>query len=299
MKTLTISSPHYDPGPGSVLVTDENLQSVSVDAQEFHTSLGDMSAANIMRFCKSMDSVKFVDYGFQRDKELLSSTTTLLNTLSHEFDIQGYPRTEPVNFTSHLVPRPPGDQVIWFFGCSLTSGTGLLDQERYSNLVEDSLGIPAVRIAVPGSSTRWSLRHLLHSDIQPNDLVVWQISTFFRESIKKYPDRDPVEVIVDEKNRELLSLYNFEQFWFNHMTLVDYGVKYLRARQQRFVLISIESQGFQEYRGRIRSELTKYPEYCYVPGFVVDLARDDLHPGIESNKILAQAILEKFAHGTS
>jgi len=294
MKTLTISSPHYDPGSRSRLVTNENFLTLLPTITDFHTSLGDTSAANIIHFCKSVDAVHFVDYGFQHDRALLTSTSELLNTLSHEFDIQGYTPLDMQHFTSHLLPRPNHDKVVWFFGCSLTHGTGLLDSERYSNLVEQHLQLPVVRIASPGSSTRWSLRHLMHADIHPNDIVIWQISTLFRDSIKNYSDKDPVEVIIDDSHKELLSLYSLEQFWFNHISLIDYGVQYLRARQQKFAMISIESQNFKEYLSRIRLELTKYPEYCYLPGFIVDKARDNSHPGIESNKILANALIEKI-----
>jgi len=64
-------------------------------------------------------------------------------------------------------------------------------------------------------------------------------------------------------------------------------VRYLRACQSRFMLISLDH--INDYQFSV--EYTKYPEYYHCSNFAVDLGTDNLHYGPLSNKRLAITLL--------
>jgi hypothetical protein len=138
------------------------------------------------------------------------------------------------------------------FGCSHSHGVGLLPNElRYSDIISQELNIPLKSITKPGSSTRWSLRHLINANINPTDLVIWQITTPDRISLPGLPSNELVLSTI--KNRYLLEVYTDEQIYFDHMSLINYGAQYLRAKGVRFVMTSIEHNStlFYNYKKRI------------------------------------------------
>jgi len=192
----------------------------------------------------------------------------------------------------------PADATLWVFGCSLSHGVGLSPNElRYSDIISQELNMPLKSITRPGASLRHSLRHLVNASINPTDLVIWQITIPNRISL---PGSPPNELLLTlTKNRYLLEVYTDEQVYFDHMSLINYGVQYLRAKGVRFVVTSIgpDSALFYKYK----KEYVKYKEYCYSPNFHVDVGNDNLHSGKISHKNLALSILNhlQYTHDQS
>lgn len=297
MKTLVISSPFYDPLTRSILITEQNWKDNDSAQGEFHTSLGDITSTSLLYFCDNVNEIQFEDFGFESIPDTRDTTHMILNSLSHRFNIKGFNKEPPDTYLNHDMIRPKADRVIWIFGCSYSHGSALNSDQTYSYHLHTQLGLPVVLVTQPGSSLRWSLRHLMHANLHPNDIVVWQITTFIRDSIKDQSGMNPVEIIYDDKNLYRAKLLTFEQMIFNHLSLVDYGVQYLRAKNQNFYLTSVDTKEFSKYRNRILIEFNKYPEYCYTPDFVVDFGQDNAHPGPRSHKIMADFLLRKIQHG--
>ena len=294
MKKLTISSPLYRPEKTSMLVTEENWQQASIDQENFHASLGDITLESLLNFCDHVDQIEFINFGFESMTQTLETTYHVLNSLSHKFDIIGYDKQTPHSYLTHDMIRPDADSVIWVFGCSFSHGFGVDPDKTYSHYLQQHLGLPVVLVTEPGSSLKWSLRHLMHADLRPNDIVIWQITTFYRDSIKELHDLIPVEVVYTDKNLYKAKLLSFDQMIFTHLSLIDYGVQYLRAKKAKFYLISTESQSYFDYHQQLVKEYTKYPEYCYIPELMTDVAQDDLHPGPRSHKKVSEFLLKKI-----
>jgi hypothetical protein len=288
-KILYITHPEFDfssIGPESTLLSN-TTQLLSGD--EYHTSLGDLSAKDILSIIHEFDTISYVPNKFVSDTEIYYETTILLNYLCHFKDVENFPIMMPITFVDNksLIKNHTG---LWTFGCSHTFGTGLSSNDlRYSNILSKELNMALRVVAKPGSSVYWSLRQLINADIQQNDLVVWQITT--PERISDYKNHTVIEKILGrDGTASELDVFDDEQVFFNHLNYINFGVRYLRARKIKFVLTSIEqnSKFFYDYK----QEYVKYPEYCYAPGFNVDIASDKIHFGPLSNKNLAKAILD-------
>ena len=256
----------------------------------FHTSLGDISAGNLFKIANKDCTIIFVNEGIEQELELFNKTKIFLNSIYDSHQVTGYVRPSPCTFAEESVLRPT-EPTLWVFGCSLSAGVGVNSCEVYSSKLGDALGLPVTSVAKAGSSTRWSLRQLLHSDLQPDDVVVWQLTTIGRFTVK-HVDTWPTEVMLKNQSREIILSTTDEQLWFDQISLLEYGVLYLRAKRIRFYIISLDSTS--TVFNQCLEQYTRYSEYCYAPDWQVDLGNDQLHPGPKSHHCLFENLHKKI-----
>ena len=73
-KFLTISSPYFvTDDRNSILLTNENYLESKQKNNIFHTSLGDISTANLIDFCECLPEINFVDFKFKNDAAIIGS----------------------------------------------------------------------------------------------------------------------------------------------------------------------------------------------------------------------------------
>jgi hypothetical protein len=251
----------------------------------YHTSLGDLPVDQIIQLSSQFDVIKLESQGFDFNSDVYKESLILHRYLCQQESNRNLDITQ---FTTHpdINSRSP-QPTLWVFGCSHSYGTGLRPNEkRYAELVAEGMGLPLKLIARPGGSMQWTLRHIVNAAIEPRDFVIWQIINPPRTS---YFNGKHVEEICfsHTKNRHLLEVYTDEQIYFTHLSTINVGVRYLRACQSQFMLISLDHNNEYEFR----LEYSKYPEYYYCSDFAVDLGTDNLHYGPLSNKRLAITLL--------
>lgn len=290
-KTLHITEPTFD---FSVInKTSTLLTSIDVllDSNEYHTSLGDMSSADIIKISNNFPTINFVDRKFNRSSDIYKETVILLNSLSWSKNVTNFTINLPISFADPMVITRPDGPALWVFGCSHSHGVGLLpDEKRFGEIVAASLNLPLVLISNPGSSLSWSLRNLMASNIKSNDVVIWQLTTPHR--ISQYNGINTKEILLARSdNRCLLEVFDDNQVFFNHINLLNFGVRYLRSTGVKFIISSILPElgkFFYDYL----VEYSKYPEYCYTPGCQIDFGTDQIHAGPLSHNAIAQRLLD-------
>ena len=246
-----------------------------------HTSLGDLTAQQIIGLADEFSEIRYHDRLFELDSDIYHETRILLNFLAHRKPVHGHVRSRTEFYQSQIpvTVRPS----LWVFGCSHSFGIGIKTYQRYSEILSKKIGLELILVAEPGSSLAWSLDQIYRSSITASDTVVWQITTPFR--LMKY-DGDLKHVILsNHATKCYLEIFTDQQILFDHLRLIRQGVAYLRSKNIRFVMTSlgVNNRFYYQYL----NEYTQYPEYCYVPGFQVDKASDLQHPGPLSNQILA------------
>ena len=235
----------------------------------------------------------FIDTEFDVSEDLYKETALLLNYISNFKRVENYSRGKPLTFTEHpYIKRHTEDPILWVFGCSHSHGIGLLaSQSKFADILSRELKMPLRLVSKPGTSTHWSLRHLMNAEIQIGDIVVWQITTPNRHS--GYENRAIKEVVLSQStNRHLIEVCTDEQLFFNQLSSLNVGVQFLRSKNVQFVVTSLDSSLLNE----LKAEYTKYPEYCYAPEFNVDLGTDGLHYGEMSHKGLAFSLLNHIQY---
>jgi hypothetical protein len=177
---------------------------------------------------------------------------------------------------------------LWVFGCSHSYGKGLNpDEKSYGVLLAKMLNMPLKLVAWPGSSTNFSLRHIVNADIRENDIVIWQLTTAERFSYKE--NNRLFEIILPEHpEKRFVDFFTDEQLHFQQLSLLNIGCMYLRAKKVKFVITSIISDATPAEP--LIQAYIKYPEYCSTFDCNVDKGNDNLHVGPLSHQKTSQSI---------
>lgn len=286
-KTLHLTHPEFD----TSLVLPESILLEKVDqpllGRQYHTSLGDLSASDVLELSKNFDTVNFVSDNFDVTSAIYHETVILLNYLSHRKTVTGYSVLEKQEFLSADVNDRPDRPVVWVFGCSHSYGLGLLpDQKNFAQHISLRTQLPLKLIARPGSSVQWSLRHIVHSNFRPGDLVIWQLTSPERISYG-YP---PTELPLTQcRSMPILETYNDQHLLFNQLSMFNQGIKYLKSQSIKFVVVAINNKSPLFYP--CLKEYTKHSEFCFIPHYSLDLGTDGKHLGPLSHQSLAESIL--------
>jgi hypothetical protein len=291
MSVLHIIAPTFD---FNTINPDSKLLTSGVDQLNgnYHTSVGDMSTAEILIISDRFDCISFVPDSFDLDSDTYKESIILLNILSHKKSVTGHTLLPITQFLSHDVSSRPDEPVLWVFGCSHSHGIGLRSNEKtFGQILAADLGVPLLQISKPGSSFSWSFRHLINADIRASDYVVWQITTPHRLSL--FDGKDTKEVGLSQTtNRCLLDVNDDNQVFFNHINLLTTGVRYLRKVNKNFVLTDITPKCSNYYGYKL--EYSKYPEYLYHPNLYIDHGTDGVHVGPLSHLALAKCLLDRL-----
>lgn len=194
-------------------------------------------------------------------------------------------------FLTKPVKRLHREPTVWVFGCSVAHGIGLTDMENQSfgKLVADQLHMPWQRMTEPGSSAHWALTHILHSEIQPSDIVVWAVTYPERYRWAINFDRVECRGLGRGSHPPALNWFRDPQIYFQHQDIINTGVRYLRAINSKFVFTTFINPS--PYKDLIENNLRHYPEWCDVgPCDQSDKGTDNLHPGPIGHQELAKHI---------
>jgi hypothetical protein len=262
-----------------------------IDFDEYHTSLGDMTASDIIKVSSNFSTINLVKEGFDQSSDIYKETMVLLTYLSSFNHVTNFVADPCISFTDIEVKSRDDEPTLWVFGCSHSYGYVLnkSTEKNFGRILSESTNLPLRLVAKGGSSINWSLRHIVEADIRPSDLVVWQITTPCRISCY---DGDIVKEVIlpNTKNRHLLEVFDDNQQFFNQINFLNFGVQYLRRIGVKFAITSIWQEGSLMYD--YLNEYSKYSEYCYAPNCHIDLGFDKLHVGPLSHRAIAQRILD-------
>ena len=291
-KKIILTYPEWvPPDPLSVLLTNETK---TYSGHLYHTTLGDISPQNLIKFITDHD-IDFLEFIDLEDRYKSKDLYYQSKLISLYFGAKGKSTVtnDPDQFLVCATSRITTSPVLWAFGCSLTHGVGVGTSNCYSTLVSKSLGLPLSNISLPGSSTRWLLRHLINSDITKDDTVIWQITTMERFSVFKQGRASEV-ILKHATDKNWVLCQCDEQMVFDQLSLLNYGVRYLRSIGCRFAVISLDSAN--SYSKELVEQYVRYKEFVYVPGWICDLGSDNQHPGILSHKLLAEHITKTLKY---
>jgi hypothetical protein len=266
------------------LVGDHNFSEVvALPGGVFFSALGDLDFGNLKLLALTCDEIKIPD-------NLLGSidntlTSTLINHLSHFKPILPWARPLPGTQTTVDTARQYSEPTLWTFGCSHTAGIGLDNPavECYGHLLAEQLNMPWQNVSKPGSSTMWSLTHLLNADIRPDDVVVWATTSPDRDRVAQ--DNKVIELRMQNMSRDMMGYLTDEQIAFRHVFNVNCGVQYLRALETNFIFFSLLPES--NYNHYFETQFSLYKEWCPTIDWFLDIGNDQAHSGPKTHQHLA------------
>jgi len=184
--------------------------------------------------------------------------------------------TNQPNYLNLVDTRRTSEQNLWISGCSISHGVGVTLDQRYGQLLADSIQMPVSWLTAPGSSIEWAADQILRSDLQKDDILVWGLTTEYRACEWKDGKLYHINIynfeasetgslpMISEENRLYKALLAINQ--------VENFCNKIGAQLIVFPIISTES---------LRLHLSKnksYREIDYQLGFI-DYGSDGIHPG--------------------
>lgn len=283
MTKLYITHPEFNfqsMNKNSKLLDNVNIE---LTESEYHTSLGDLKIHELLSIVHKFQSIEFIEENFIDGDDITKDTLNFIRFVRHKVEPTELLDLEISSFADHEdIKKRTSNKLLWVYGCSHSYGTGLNDStETYGSCLSKELNLPLNLIAKPGSSTHWSLRQLINSDLKKDDYVVWQITSPYRLSY--FNGKHVQEIALSNCNsRSIIDSYTDEQCFFLQLSYLNIGVQYLNSIGVKFTILSVDNREMN-----LNFEYSKYPEYYCATNFVVDYGSDNLHFGPLSHKKLA------------
>lgn len=290
MTKLYITHPEFNfnsINKNSKLLDDIN---VTLTNSEYHTSLGDLDINELLSIIHKFSSIEFVKNNFIDGEDITKDTLNFLSFVNTKLHVKNFPHNNILSFADHPDIKERLDTcTLWVYGCSHSHGTGLRNSsESYGSHLANYLKLPLKLITKPGSSTHWSLRQLVNSNLKQDDIVIWQITSPYRLSY--FNEKHVQEIVLsNSNNRNLIETYTNEQCFFLQLSYLNIGVRYLRSIGVKFIVVSVDSRDMEFNFG-----YSQYPEFYCATDFAVDKGTDNLHFGPLSHKNLALSLLNRI-----
>jgi hypothetical protein len=188
----------------ATLLNDKNYKLIKNTNGTYYTSLGDIS--DTTNFCDVLmcaDEIEFCPPpGEWSDRDIIDKLddkrfTIESETKEHLYQwmwitqktIKNLTLPEFNTDTWKITPRISDKPQIWNIGGSITKGVGVMDHERYGNLIAKRTNQDISILAYEGSSVVWGAHEILMADVLPGDTVVWDLPPLNRYSYVLHNDR--------------------------------------------------------------------------------------------------------------
>jgi hypothetical protein len=198
-----------------------------------------------------------------------------------------------------LIPLDP-NQIV-FLGCSLTAGVGVTDKNTlYSNIVAKHFNLDSLNLAQGGGSNSLIFDRFNRLQFNPGQMIVVQFTTPDRLQYcdmhkKLLPLVFSSSTIEKNFHRSLLEIYHSDFLFYELLCKIRSMVKLARAQQIKLVFWLIDYKNENNYSNLQQTyfyEMIEFVPASWMAGYMVDRAEDKIHPGIESNKNIANTLIK-------
>jgi len=209
------------------------------------------------------DTQELYNLNLKNHKDQLEKYNWIDQPITYSFNSHGFRSEEFTN-----------DPTVLFLGCSLTMGIGLPVENTWCHHVANQLNLHNANLGLGGSSNDTAFRLALHwlDKINPKIVILYSPSTTRFELLgaHQYYDYLPGHTAMPAQE--------YYKLWSLHSANGELSqIKNQLAIQQLCTSLNIKFLSF---------DVEKYSQ-----SNLVDLARDLMHPGLESNKAIADVAL--------
>jgi hypothetical protein len=240
--------------------------------------------------------------GMQELTEKILQEFSLEKNNVHNLNLPNYTEL----YTKLVDTRKTTGQQLWISGCSISHGVGVTQQQRYGQLVADSLGVPVSFLTEGGSSIPWAVDQIVRSDICANDIIilglteefrfpywttnntVWHIGVNHQNQSNRLPFTNLSSNVIDR-------LITDDNCFYQSIIKIHQLVNFCRKLNVKLLIVGILSSN------RLAFHLNNIPEFINYKNFKstpwVDLGTDNQHPGPQQHQLFTdfcQTALKKL-----
>jgi len=298
--------------PGAKLISTENYKNLSPGT--YYTCIPDVGGlANLSEVLRSADQIIYApppDGKWSDEKRGISQmkqwTEDYLKIFSFRTSVKNFFLKEPdnkINILKLADSRKNPEKQLWIAGCSISHGDGVEPTQRYGQLLAENLNLPVSFLTNGGSSVIWAADQILRSNIQPNDLVVWGITSISRAPLFNNNKLTHINVRSYEQDPDLDCAFNFEYFTSEDITYrtivsIFQVINYCEKIGANLLLVSLLDDG------TLFGYLKEYPNLLQLSCIWgrglenrwIDIGNDGSHPGHKTHEFYSAEILDKIKH---
>jgi hypothetical protein len=206
--------------------------------------------------------------------------------------------------TSDPVARKTPNQQIWLSGCSTTFGIGVEKNQRYGNIVAQTMDLDLVDLSYPGSSIAWARDEILKSDIKEKDIVIWGITTkdrFCWFNGVTMTHVNPAHYLNNPEFDKIIPLSSLDcdHRLYESLSAIQQVNNFCSKIGAHLILINVHGNL------NLLDECAKYKGFVIMHGSTgidwdrdfldfLDFGNDQLHPGPKTHQHYANLVLEKI-----
>lgn len=260
--------------------SDEELESVLAKADRVYWTFPSQ-----FEFTSSQEYYKFLEW--------LKKYNDHYQNICNFHDIH----LDPYNWHRQL-PETSSEDAI-FFGCSFTQGVGIPEEKnRWANLVAKHFGKKCINMGVGGSSNQYAFDCISKMNFTPGQIVVWQLTHLDRIYYSNEDHRLEHIILASTdhvKHRSMVDVLTPEYMMYDLLCKVNTVVRLCRSVGAKFVFWPIDYKENSTFSSVDLMNFYHFPEFIpayRLQDYIVDIGTDGIHPGAESNKIIAQSVVD-------
>jgi hypothetical protein len=200
------------------------------------------------------------------------------------------------NWTKNLTTNP--DQAV-FLGCSFTAGVGLSNSKtHYAAIVANHFGKQLLNLGVPGGSNNLIFDQFTQLNFHPGQIVVLQFTLLERIRYCNTNKQLISTLFANMPNKQLtqsmLEVYHKDFLFYELLVKIRAIITIARLQKLKLVFWLIDYKHEDKYSKLDQTYFYDLPEfvpYSWMANYLVDFAEDNVHPGIESNKNIANTLI--------
>jgi hypothetical protein len=187
-----------------------------------------------------------------------------------------------------------------FLGCSFTAGVSSPDVEtRYSTQVAKHFNKELLNLGTSGGSNSLIFDRFTQLDFFPGQIVVVQLTMLDRLHYCKQ-DQQLEKILfahaVDANlNQKMIEVYHKDFLFYELLAKIRAMVAVARAKKLKMVFWLINYKDDLIYSKIDQQYFYDMPEFVpasWMQNYLIDKANDGCHPGIESNKFIANTLVK-------
>jgi hypothetical protein len=193
---------------------------------------------------------------------------------------------------------------LWVAGCSVSHGRGVSPDQRYGQLLSNSLNLECSFLTRPGAAIDWASDQIIRSDIKPGDTVVFGLTTVERltyvnnqqlvsgVNVFTYKSFPTFEKILPQHN--LVT----ENTFYQHIVAIERVINFCNKIDAKLLLVGI----LTAHNANMLRFLSIKQNFCQIPCKIKingelnfeDIGSDGIHPGPRQHQLYADFILTQL-----
>ena len=240
---------------------------------------------------KSIDSFNFTNSLQGLTEYILHGFKQQKNNV-YNLDLTAYSTTE---YTTLVDSRKTNNQQLWIAGCSYSHGVGVSKDERYGQLLANSMKLSVSFLTASGSSIPWAVYQIVRSDVCSGDTVVLGLTSEYRFPYWKSDNSvwhvrnstDSVHLPFTNLSTKIIDrLITDNNCFYQSIIRIHQLVNFCNKLNVKLLIVGLLESASMSLHLHDLQNFINYKNFKS-PLSPVDLGTDNMHPGPLQHRLYA------------